>query len=104
MKAHIKQSNISKSVSNVDDSLKSIPMDALQEKLEISLDGLTQKEAQIRHIKYGPNEIAEKKSNPFLKFLSYFWGPIPSLRLFQPHNRCDSALARFYYYFDITFF
>lgn len=52
-------------------------MDALQKKLETSLDGLSQKEAQKRHIKYGPNEIAEKKSNPFLKFLTYFWGPIP---------------------------
>jgi len=27
--------------------------------------------------RYGPNEIEEKKANPFLKFLSYFWGPIP---------------------------
>jgi H+-transporting ATPase len=26
---------------------------------------------------YGPNEIAEHKTNPLLKFLSYFWGPIP---------------------------
>ena len=26
---------------------------------------------------YGYNEIAEKRTNPFLKFLSYFWGPIP---------------------------
>jgi len=26
---------------------------------------------------YGPNEIEEKKANPFLKFLTYFWGPIP---------------------------
>ena len=26
---------------------------------------------------YGPNEIEEKKTNPFLKFLTYFWGPIP---------------------------
>ena len=25
----------------------------------------------------GPNEIAEKKTNEILKFLSYFWGPIP---------------------------
>jgi hypothetical protein len=25
----------------------------------------------------GPNEIEEKKTNPFLKFLTYFWGPIP---------------------------
>ena len=26
---------------------------------------------------YGPNEIVEKKVNPLLKFLTYFWGPIP---------------------------
>jgi len=26
---------------------------------------------------YGPNELEEKKTNAFLKFLSYFWGAIP---------------------------
>jgi YHS domain-containing protein len=26
---------------------------------------------------YGPNEIEEQKTNALLKFLSYFWGPIP---------------------------
>jgi H+-transporting ATPase len=26
---------------------------------------------------FGTNEILEKKVNPFKKFLSYFWGPIP---------------------------
>ena len=40
-------------------------------------DGLSQVEAQKRLTQYGPNEIAEKKTNQFLKFLSYFWGPIP---------------------------
>src|ERR1700739_449473 len=24
-----------------------------------------------------PNEIEEKEPNPYLKFLTYFWGPIP---------------------------
>jgi H+-transporting ATPase len=42
-----------------------------------SLDGLGQAEAQKRLDQYGPNEIEEKKTNPFLKFLTYFWGPIP---------------------------
>ena len=42
-----------------------------------SPDGLTQAEAQKRLTQYGPNEIEEKKTNEFLKFLSYFWGPIP---------------------------
>ena len=36
-----------------------------------------QAEAEKRLTQYGPNEIEEKKTNPFLKFLSYFWGPIP---------------------------
>ena len=30
-----------------------------------------------RLAQYGYNEIPEKKINPLLKFLSYFWGPIP---------------------------
>src|ERR1019366_8060098 len=34
-------------------------------------------EAQKRLAQYGPNEITEKKTNSFLKFLDYFWGPIP---------------------------
>ena len=42
-----------------------------------SPDGLTQAEAQKRLTQYGPNEIEEKKTNPLLKFLTYFWGPIP---------------------------
>src|SRR5665811_91531 len=59
------------------DDLKSLPMPELQAKLESSPDGLTQAEAQKRLTQYGPNEIEEKKTNPFLKFLTYFWGPIP---------------------------
>jgi len=27
--------------------------------------------------KFGPNDIQEKRKSPILKFLSYFWGPIP---------------------------
>jgi H+-transporting ATPase len=59
------------------DDLKTLPMPELQAKLGSSPDGLTQAEAQKRLTEYGPNEIEEKKTNPFLKFLSYFWGPIP---------------------------
>jgi H+-transporting ATPase len=43
--------------------------------LASSPDGLSQAEAQKRLIQYGPNEIEEKKTNPFLKFLTYFWVP-----------------------------
>ena len=35
-------------------------------------DGLTQTEAKKRLTQNGPNEIAEKKTNELLKFLSYF--------------------------------
>ncbi len=59
------------------DDLKSIPMPELLEKLGSSPDGLSQAEAQRRLNQYGPNELEEKKTNPFLKFLTYFWGPIP---------------------------
>ena len=52
-------------------------MAELQKKLESSPDGLTVNEAKKRLSQYGPNEIEEKKTNPFLKFLTYFWGPIP---------------------------
>ena len=59
------------------DDLKTLPMLELQAKLGASPDGLSQAEAQKRLTQYGPNELEEKKTNPFLKFLTYFWGPIP---------------------------
>jgi len=57
--------------------LKTLAMPELMKKLGASADGLTQAEAKKRLAQYGPNEIAEKKTNQYLKFLSYFWGPIP---------------------------
>jgi len=62
---------------NAKDDMKSLPMPELLEKLGSSPDGLSQAEAQKRLTQYGPNEIQEKKTNAFLKFLTYFWGPIP---------------------------
>jgi H+-transporting ATPase len=62
---------------NATDDLKSLPLPEVEKKLESSPDGLSQAEAQKRLTQYGPNEIEEKKTNPFLKFLAYFWGPIP---------------------------
>ena len=59
------------------EALKSLSMPDLQAKLGSSPDGLSQAEATKRLAQYGPNEIEEKKTNPLLKFLSYFWGPIP---------------------------
>jgi H+-transporting ATPase len=59
------------------DDLKSLPLAEVEKKLGSSPDGLTQAEAEKRLKQYGPNELAEKKTNELLKFLSYFWGPIP---------------------------
>jgi H+-transporting ATPase len=49
----------------------------LREKLGAGKDGLTSDDARARLEKYGPNELEEKAENPILKFISYFWGPIP---------------------------
>jgi len=47
--------------------------------LESRLDGLTESEAEDRIRIYGYNEVAEKKRNPLVEFLSRFWGPMPWL-------------------------
>ena len=59
------------------DELKTLPMAEVEKRLGYSPTGLTQVEAAKRLTQYGPNEIAEKKTNLLLKLLSYFWGPIP---------------------------
>ena len=67
----------SESRTNATDDLKSLPLPELMAKLGSSPDGLSQTEGQRRLEQYGYNEITEESVNPFLKFLSYFWGPIP---------------------------
>jgi len=62
---------------NANNDLKSLPLPEVEKQLGSSEDGLSQAEAQKRLAQYGPNELEEKTSNPFLKFLTYFWGPIP---------------------------
>lgn len=58
-------------------SWESLPLDGLRAQLGASDNGLTAAEAQVRLAKFAYNELPEEKTNPFLKFLSYFWGPIP---------------------------
>jgi len=62
---------------NASEDLKSLSPEDLKKKLGFSADGLSQAEAAKRLTQYGVNEIEEKKTGVFLKFLSYFWGPIP---------------------------
>ena len=42
-----------------------------------SPQGLSLAEAEARLGQFGPNALEEKKENPLLKLLNYFWGPIP---------------------------
>lgn len=46
-------------------------------KLKSSPHGLSAAEAEKRLTQYGPNALTEKHVSPILKFLGYFWGPIP---------------------------
>ncbi|MFA5747443.1 MAG: cation-transporting P-type ATPase [Candidatus Paceibacterota bacterium] len=56
---------------------KKVSVDEIFRKFSSSKTGLSSQEAQKRLEENGPNEISEKKISPLLKFLGYFWGPIP---------------------------
>ncbi len=71
------QPRAAKSKPGTQNDLRSLPMPEVDNLLGSSPDGLSQAEAEKRLSQYGPNEIEEKQANVFLKFLSYFWGPIP---------------------------
>ena len=51
--------------------------EALFQKLNTSATGLSSEEAKKRFEEVGPNALPEKHKSIILKFLSYFWGPIP---------------------------
>jgi len=56
---------------------KDMSINDLYESLDTTSEGLTSEVASERFEKYGPNELVERKTNPIVKFLRYFWGPIP---------------------------
>ncbi|VAW17009.1 H(+)-transporting ATPase [hydrothermal vent metagenome] len=57
--------------------IKKLSVEALFNKFSSTKKGLSGSSVKDRVEAYGFNEISEKKINPFVKFLSYFWGPIP---------------------------
>jgi H+-transporting ATPase len=65
----------SRSVNSGDDGAARVQ--ELFASLQTSAQGLSGAEAAQRLQQYGPNALEEKKVNPFVKFLAYFWGPIP---------------------------
>jgi H+-transporting ATPase len=60
-----------------DSSEKKLTLNDYLEQLHVTLSGLSQEDVQKRQEQYGYNELIEEKTSPVLKFLSYFWGPIP---------------------------
>ncbi len=67
-----------KIVINADEAKKK-SLEELLKKLSSNKKGISSFEAQERFQEYGPNEICEEKVNPLIKFLKYFWGPMPWL-------------------------
>jgi len=59
--------------------MKDLSVEELLARFQSSPNGLSQARAQSFVDQYGYNELPEKKVNPVLKFLSYFWGPIPGM-------------------------
>jgi H+-transporting ATPase len=57
--------------------LGKLPLEVVKSRLDVSGEGLSRLEAQARLKQHGLNELPEEKANPIIKFLSYFWGPIP---------------------------
>ncbi len=57
--------------------IKKLSVEALFDKFSSTKEGLSGSSVKDRVEAYGFNEISEKKTNPIVKFLSYFWGPIP---------------------------
>ncbi len=81
MKAHADHPNApeSKAGSRPDarDNLQTLPLAEVEKKLDSSPDGLTQAEAEKRLAQYGPNEIAEKKTNELSEVPLLFLGSDP---------------------------
>lgn len=59
------------------ETLKKLSVEETFQKFSSSENGLSDSSAKELINEYGYNELEEKKVNPILKFLSYFWGPIP---------------------------
>ncbi|MBU0516534.1 MAG: plasma-membrane proton-efflux P-type ATPase [Proteobacteria bacterium] len=59
------------------DSFEGLSVDQTLDRLGSAVHGLSQAEAESRLAQFGPNTVTEKQESVLLKFLGYFWGPIP---------------------------
>lgn len=60
-----------------EEDVKNIELETVFERIESSKEGLTQEQAKERQEQFGLNVLEEKAEHPLLRFLGYFWGPIP---------------------------
>jgi H+-transporting ATPase len=58
-------------------TVSSLSGEELERILKTGAGGLSQAEVQERLQEYGFNDIPEEKKHPLLRFIRYFWGPIP---------------------------
>lgn len=68
---------MTKNISEDREKAKISTIDDLLDDLSTNIGGLSSEEALKRLDFYGSNEISEKEVNNFVRFLRYFWGPIP---------------------------
>jgi H+-transporting ATPase len=57
--------------------MKDFDLSAFFGELASNPEGLSSAEANKRLAQYGPNALEERAESPLLKFLCFFWGPIP---------------------------
>ena len=56
---------------------KTLSTEEVLQLLGVSKTGLSGEEANRRLAQFGPNALVEHRVIPLIKFLGYFWGPIP---------------------------
>ena len=66
-----------KQVPTPETKLSDLALPDLEKRLGTDAKGLDADDAARRLAETGPNEIPEKTVSPLIKFLGYFWGPIP---------------------------
>jgi len=77
MRTKLPKRNKTKHHHDVSPIAQTLPLPELKKQLDYSPNGLSQVEAERLLAQYGNNELEERKKDPLIKLLSYFWGPIP---------------------------
>lgn len=90
------------------DKVRSLEADAILKYLHSDAKGLSTADAKARLAFYGPNTIQKHHKSALLKFLSYFWGPIPwmieiaAILSAVAHNTDDLVIILVLLFFNAT--